>query len=290
MRLLEVKELPPHLQFNPRVKKGYRPPMNSNDCLKSICYVHNESFNIYSHGTQLYVLLESFMKYSLAALALCYFALTSWLDYSKVWFSESPGIITFFIALDYLSSVVPFTASVVYHLFMPHISGMYTYKVLLMVDVCGVWFSCTFGAFSIIYCSLQCTAWLRNCYLMLYAVVSLACLFSLVMSKSAKDRVVPLTVQFCVRVISHFIRLSPIGSGHPSAVSYNIMMDIFAAAGALINALHIPERWIPGKVDYMFNGHTLMHISAFVTLIFGRKGFILDMLWLSTNNHCHLTH
>ena len=204
-----------------------------------------------------------------------------------MWSSESLGIITCFIVLDYLSSCVPFIASVVYHLFMPHNSGRHTYNMLLMVDVCGVWFSCTVGALSLIYCSLQCIPWLRNCYLMLYAVVSLTCLVFLVTSTSAKARVVPLTIQFCVRVISHFIRLSPIGSGHPSAVNYHIIMDIFAAAGALINALHIPERWLPGKVDYIFNGHSLMHISAFVTLTFGRKGFLLDMLWLSTNNHCH---
>jgi len=62
MRLVSVKDLPSHLQFNPRVKKGYRPPMSLNDCLNSICYVHNESFNIYSHGTHLCVLLEGFVK------------------------------------------------------------------------------------------------------------------------------------------------------------------------------------------------------------------------------------
>ena len=289
MRLLSVKELPPHLQFNPRVKKGYRPPMNLNDCLNSVCYVHNESFNIYSHGTHPCVLLENLWIF-LVAFALCYFALFSWLDYSNVWSPESPWIVTCFIVLDYLSSCVPFVASVVYHLFMPHSSGRKTYNMLLMVDVCGVWFSCTVGALSLIYCSLQCTPWLRNCYLMLYTIVSLVCLISLISSSSARARVIPLTIQFCVRVVSHFIRLSPIGSGHPSAVNYNIIMDIFAGAGALINALYIPECWLPGKVDYIFNGHNLMHISAFITLIFGRKGFILDMLWLSVNNHCHPIH
>ena len=94
----------------------------------------------------------------------------------------------------------------------------------------------------------------------------------------------PLAVQFCFRTATHFVRLTPIGSGHPSAIPYYIIMDTIAGPGALINALHIPERCLPGKVDYIFNGHNLMHVAAFLSIATCRQGFLLDMLWLSTTN------
>lgn len=219
-------------------------------------------------------------------LALCYFAVISLLDYSTVWSDSSPLAVKCFIVLDYISSCFPFIVSVLYHVFMPHNSGKGTYNTLLKLDVCGVWFSCTFGAFSLIYCSLYCHPWLRNCYLLLYAIVSCICLLRLIVSDSAKARVVPLTIQFGFRIATHFLRLMPIGSGHPSAIPYFVTMDAIAGPGALINALHIPERWIPGKVDYLLNGHNLMHIAAFMTIATSRKGFLLDMLWLTTNKHC----
>ena len=218
------------------------------------------------------------------ALALCYFAIVSLFDYNSIWYEGVPVIVKCFIVLDYLSSCVPFIASVLYHVFMPHKSGQGTYNLLLKLDVFGVWFSCSVGAFSLIYCSLHCSPWMRNCYLLVYAVVSCVCLSRLITSTSAKDRVTPLAIQFCFRTTTHFVRLTPIGSGHPSAIPYYIITDAISGPGALINALHIPERWLPGKVDYMFNGHNLMHIAAFASIATCRKGFLLDMWWLTTSN------
>lgn len=234
------------------------------------------------------VLLECFANVHsiFTALALCYFSVASLFDYDAVWSEGSPAVVKYFIVMDYVSSCVPFIVSVLYHVFMPHNSGNGTYNILLKLDVCGVWFSCTFGAFSLVYCSLHCSPWLRNCYLLVYAVVSCICLLCLIISSSAKTRVIPLTVQFCFRTATHFLRLTPIGSGHPSAIPYYITMDTIAGPGALINALHIPERWIPGKVDYMLNGHNLMHIAAILSIAVCRKGFLLDMAWLTTNIYC----
>ena len=230
------------------------------------------------------VILECVSKYSSCstALALCYFVIASLYDYGNIWSEGIPAIAKCFIVLDYTASCVPFIFSVLYHVFMPHSSGKGTYNLLLKMDVCGVWFSCSVGGISLIYCSLHCRPWLRNFYLLAYAVISWVCLLRLILSTSAKSRVMPLTVQFCFRTATHFVRLTPMGSGHPSAIPYYIIMDTIAGPGALINALHIPERWIPGKVDYIFNGHNLMHIAAFLSIVTCRQGFLLDMQWLST--------
>lgn len=48
--LLQWKDMPHHLQFNPYVITGYRPLMKVKGCLHSLFYMHNETINILSHG------------------------------------------------------------------------------------------------------------------------------------------------------------------------------------------------------------------------------------------------
>uniref|UniRef100_A0A182JE71 Uncharacterized protein n=1 Tax=Anopheles atroparvus TaxID=41427 RepID=A0A182JE71_ANOAO len=48
--LLEWKDMPQHLQFNPYVLTGYRPLQGVKGCLSSLFYVHNETINILTHG------------------------------------------------------------------------------------------------------------------------------------------------------------------------------------------------------------------------------------------------
>lgn len=42
--------VPKHLKFNEYVHTGYRVDLSTWKCLKSLFYLHNESFNVYSHG------------------------------------------------------------------------------------------------------------------------------------------------------------------------------------------------------------------------------------------------
>lgn len=48
--LLQWKEMPKHLQFNPYVFTGYRPLSNVRGCVNSLFYYHNETVNIITHG------------------------------------------------------------------------------------------------------------------------------------------------------------------------------------------------------------------------------------------------
>ncbi|KAL9694030.1 hypothetical protein quinque_013315 [Culex quinquefasciatus] len=47
--LLQWKDMPQHLQFNPYVLTGYRPLQGVKGCLSSLFYVHNETINILTH-------------------------------------------------------------------------------------------------------------------------------------------------------------------------------------------------------------------------------------------------
>lgn len=48
--LLQWKDMPKHLQFNPYVIEGYRPLTNVRGCVNSLLYFHNETINIFTHG------------------------------------------------------------------------------------------------------------------------------------------------------------------------------------------------------------------------------------------------
>lgn len=36
--------------------------------------------------------------------------------------------------------------------------------------------------------------------------------------------------------------------------------------GGAIGAMHIPEKWFPGSLDYYFNSHNIMHILVVVAV------------------------
>ena len=48
--LFRLESCPPWLQFNKYILAGYRCHLSTSQCMDSLFYIHNETFNIYSHG------------------------------------------------------------------------------------------------------------------------------------------------------------------------------------------------------------------------------------------------
>jgi len=209
-------------------------------------------------------------------------------DYYSIWPSNpnTTSIVTVFIVNDFLCSTVPFTLSTVYHTFMPHHSGPHTYQWLLKTDILGVWFVCTFGPLSSIYNGLYCTPMLLTLYLMIYSTLSAYVLFYLMFVDCKQKRAGALTAQFVMRVLMLPIRLSSISQASVSAVRYYSVVECISAVGALVNAFHVPERWLPGRLDYIANGHNLMHVAAVLCVLIGRQAFLCDMQWLNEVGTC----
>lgn len=270
--LCAVHQLPAHLQFNKDVLGGYRPPLSARDCLASCLYLHNESFNIISHCA-----------------AFIYFVLAAFLDYPSVWppSGDNGVVVRTFILLDLTCSLLPFLLSVTYHTFMPLWGSPSAYQRLLNLDVLGVWIVCTLGPLSYMYTGLYCSPGLQCVCVCCYLAVSLLVLYCLMLVASKRERVTALTVQLAVRfLLTHPFRLASVSPVSLQALKYYITVDAISAVGALINAHHIPERWLPGKLDYVCNGHTLMHVAAILTVAIGRRGFLLDMAWLNGERTC----
>lgn len=220
--------------------------------------------------------------------ALLYFLFAS-RDYTAIWptqHSATSRIVSLFIAGDFFCSLLPFALSILYHTFMPHDSGERTYAQLLKLDVFGVWWCCTLGPISNFFTGLYCTGPLMVGYFSLYTALSLYVLYYLMVEDCKRKRTVALTIQFFVRILIYPLRLSPFSLSSTASVQYYFVMDAISAAGALINTFHVPERWFPGKLDYMFNGHTLMHVAALLSLLVARQGFLCDMAWLNKAGAC----
>lgn len=123
-------------------------------------------------------------------------------------------------------------------------------------------------------------------YLIAYSAMSAFVLYYLMVVDCKQKRTTALTVQFALRVMIHPLRLSSLSHSSTAGVFYHMIMDAFSAMGALINAFHVPERWFPGKFDYILNGHTIMHVVALLCIVIGRQGFLLDMQWLNDVHTC----
>lgn len=221
-----------------------------------------------------------------AVLSLLFFSSAGAYLYRPVWPSDSWCSAHTLIVIDFLASTMPFLLSIIYHTFMCHCGGPDVYTVLLKVDITGVWFVTTFGEVSIIYSSLYCTPWLNAGYMSWYFVLSVVVLWYFLSAKSKCERVFALTVQYAFRIVVLLLRVSPLGVGSAQSLWCYVTMECLTVPGALINACHIPERWLPGKVDYLFNGHTIMHMTSFMLMVMARKGFLLDMQWINGSPVC----
>lgn len=210
-------------------------------------------------------------------------------DYSYIWPTKSSptsNTVMLFILGDFFCSLLPFILSIIYHTFMPHCSGEATYKQLLKADVFGVWWCCTLGPISNFYTGLYCNPAMMVIYFTLYTSFSTYILYHLMIVDCKRKRLIALTAQFFIKIFIYPFRLSPFSFTSPASCKFYFATDIISAIGAIVNALHIPERWFPGKLDYFLNGHTLMHIAAFASIVVARNGFINDMIWMNEVGVC----
>lgn len=64
--LLQWKDMPSHLQFNPYIYTGYRPMLSVWGSIISLFYIHNETINILTHGKYFFFFLIFILyKYTL---------------------------------------------------------------------------------------------------------------------------------------------------------------------------------------------------------------------------------
>uniref|UniRef100_A0A182PW43 Progestin and adipoQ receptor family member 4 n=1 Tax=Anopheles epiroticus TaxID=199890 RepID=A0A182PW43_9DIPT len=256
--LLEWKDMPQHLQFNPYVLTGYRPLQGVKGCLSSLFYVHNETINILTHGIPIVYILATVP------------AMMPWeKDYRFLSWCHLVG------------SVAPWCGSFVYHLFMNLENGEGIYYRLLQLDMLGIWISQSFGALPMVTATVYCLNFpLKWLLIISYSLLCIWGLFKAMTASSPWQRRLCFLLPFSMRIMLTLLRISKLGGGNPTSLTHVFLQDAVSAVGGVIGAMHIPEKWFPGSVDIYLNSHNIMHVLVVVAVYSMHQATIRDIEWM----------
>lgn len=67
------------------------------------------------------------------------------------------------------------------------------------------------------------------------------------------------------------------------ALYHVFLQDFWSLVGAVISASLIPERWLPGRFDYVFNSHNIMHVLVVLGGLHMHWAMQKDFKWIADN-------
>lgn len=191
--------------------------------------------------------------------------------------------------LHYIGCLSPFIGSTIYHLFMCHTSGSVTYDHLLKFDMCGIWAINAFGGITAIKATLYCSPNVGDFCVVLYFLTAFVILYLVLTAKNVKERFEPLLLfgvcRYTLLAVRGVMLYYNLAAGDSRAIIYYTLMDLAALIGGILNVIRFPERYIPGKLDYCFNSHNLMHVVVTFCPILLHCGTMLDFNWMA-NSQC----
>lgn len=59
-----------------------------------------------------------------------------------------------------------------------------------------------------------------------------------------------------------------------------------AQVGAALYAARVPERFRPGKFDYLFNSHNLFHVAVVIAALIHYRSVMLLLHWRDSTGTC----
>lgn len=259
-RLLRRAEAPQHRADNPFILDGYLPPLSLRGCLHSLLYVHNETGNILTHVLPLLFIVARG---------------PSWESLQELRAPLVAWLVLLVLAL-------PWAASTLYHIFMPHHGGRQVYLALLRLDIVCICASVSLGPLPHV-CVAAWSLGTAAATAVLMLTYWLACLYSLIRALKATTAWQSRTCfgpPLLIVVACWFLRVSPWGVGHPNgALVVPPMMGLFVLGGVL-GALRVPERWAPGRLDLAGNSHQIMHVVMVAAQYCLFRGALTDLHWL----------
>ncbi|KAJ5079700.1 adiponectin receptor protein [Anaeramoeba ignava] len=253
--LITFKEIPYWLQDNKYIEKGYRVNWNKTECLKSLTFIHNETWNIYIH----------FFGFILFIIILIKLVLSET-------FQKSTRTEKFFFVYYIFSVESCLGSSTVFHTF--YCMSKNIKKKLLFIDLCGVIIigsGSHIGPLFFIYRSFP---FLQKLYLSLLA---LSTSFYFVMSSTDTFQGYEKRWQrFGYYLIYALLGSVPVFHGLfifpkerylPVFFSF-FLMYLSYLIGILLYQLRLPERFFAGKLDYFGQSHHFWHSLVIIASLF----------------------
>eukprot|EP00730_Choanoeca_flexa_P015478 TRINITY_DN7114_c0_g1_i2.p1 TRINITY_DN7114_c0_g1~~TRINITY_DN7114_c0_g1_i2.p1 ORF type:complete len:294 (+),score=47.30 TRINITY_DN7114_c0_g1_i2:85-966(+) len=253
-------ELPPHLKGNPYIVTGYRAYLDHRSCLKTICSLHNEYVNTWTH-------LVGFV----------WAFVTFWSDQTiRFPAHEAAGGDTMdriMFAAYLLGVQACMLSSGCFHLFLPQSEVIY--KRWLALDLLGITLGIVSGYFPGVYFGFYCLPTFRTIYAAMTAVIfvfniAVQCHPKFLSPHWALRRVLlfSLTLGFGLVPLSHWASINYDNQDEISLFVPKVMgCYLFMAIGVSFYLSYWPERICPGTCDIWGHSHQWWHIMVLVTLV-----------------------
>jgi Haemolysin-III related len=65
-----------------------------------------------------------------------------------------------------------------------------------------------------------------------------------------------------------------------------VFQDAVSAVGGAIGAMHVPEKWFPGRLDVVFNSHNIMHVLVVSAVYSMHQATVKDLQWMANEDVC----
>uniref|UniRef100_A0AC34QC16 Uncharacterized protein n=1 Tax=Panagrolaimus sp. JU765 TaxID=591449 RepID=A0AC34QC16_9BILA len=245
--------LPEWLQDNEFLRNGHRPPLPSvAECFKSVWSIHTETGNIWTHLIG----------------CLAFFIL-------GVWFMSRPnGIVEIqeklIFSFFFLGAIICLGFSCAFHTLACH--SLPVHKFFIKLDYMGISLLIIGSFIPWIYYGFYCRREPKITYIAMVVVLGIAAIIVSLWDKFSESHYRPFRAGIfvtmgCSGIIPtiHFIYTD----GMKRLIEENsfIWLCVMAALylfGAFLYATRTPERFFPGKCDYVFQSHQLFHLCVVV--------------------------
>ncbi|PVH96526.1 HlyIII-domain-containing protein [Periconia macrospinosa] len=278
--LIHFKDLPEPWQMNPYIVSGYRFCEGHWACIKSIMGIHNESTNIWSHLIGFILVLGvAFYLYPM-----------------HVNFHVSTKTDVFIAALFFFAACKCLLCSCVMHT-MNSISHQGLLERYACVDYTGISLLVGASIMTLEYTAFYCEPTSRTAYMSLTALLSIGGVYLPWNSTFNRNDLSWLRVVFYVTMaLTGFFPFGQLVATHGfeyTAAFYappvkSMLVYFF---GALIYASRVPERWLPGRFDYLGASHNIWHVAVLGGIILHyfamQEMFSQAHLW--SHIHCPAT-
>lgn len=125
------------------------------------------------------------------------------------------------------------------------------------------------------------------CCIFIYCFLSIWGLLKAMHARSPWERRLCFAPPFLMRMFIMTLRCFGIGGGSPKALTHIVLQDLIAVIGAIVGALRIPEKWMPGKLDFMLNSHNLMHVLVVLAVCSMHAATVEDLTWIADKSTCN---
>lgn len=248
--LVTAKDVEKHRVY-PFIETGYRPKMNHVDCVKSLCFLHNQFSNVWIH-----------------LLGVVLFISTAFNHYTEKRMQQTYTDV--FLSIFFFTSCISMLfMSAVYHTFEP--MNKKIYGITLSCDLCGTAMSILASILYGTWVVLRCEPVYRNLYSILI-VMSVSGMVFISLRPEMRDNLKIVIPVFGLGTASglvpafHFATMM----GTENFQGYIALSCVLIALSLMIVGISIfitrfPERRYPKKFDIIGSSHQWWHVCVLLS-------------------------